>query len=62
MRDAIPPPPMVALVVTVSIVNHAAATLQSSIRYLSGATLKSLLAQFKPLSQDLLPDPTDLSA
>ena len=62
MRDAIPPPPPVAPVVTVNTVSHAAATLQSSARYLSGAARKPLLAQFKPLAQDSLPEPTNLLA
>ena len=53
------PLPPVAPAVTV---DHAAATLQSSARYLLGAMQKSLLAQFKPLAQDSLPEPTDLSA
>ena len=57
-----PPLPPVALAIAVNAVNHADATLQSSSRYLSGAAQKSLLAQFEPLSQDSLPEPTNLLA
>ena len=61
-RDTVPPPPLVAPEVTVNTVNHAAATLQSSARYLSGTARKFLLAKFRPLAQDSLPEPTELSA
>ena len=49
--DTVPPPPLVALEIIVNTVNYAAATLQSSARFLSGAVQKSLLTQFKALAQ-----------
>ena len=53
-RDTVQLPPLVALAVTFKALNHAAATLQSSARYISGAVQKYLLAQFKPLGSSKL--------
>ena len=61
-QDAMFPPLLVALTVIVTTVDYNAANLQSLARYLSGADKKSLLAQFKPLAQDLLPKATNLLA
>ena len=61
-QDAMSSPSLVVLTITVNTVNHDVATLESLARYLYGVARKSLLAQFKPLSQDSLLEPTNLSA
>ena len=56
------PSPLVALTIIVNKANYHVATLQSLARYLSITAKKSLLAQFKPLAYDPLPEPTNLLA
>ena len=59
--DTMPSPSLVALTVTVNTANHDVTTLQYLERYLSWADRKFLLAQFNPLAQDWLLEPTNLS-
>ena len=61
-HDALSSPSLLPPTITINRVNHDVATLQYLVRHLSEAARKSLLAQFKPLSQDLLLEPTNILA